>query len=576
MFLRTGALRSCGRVAAPRIAMAVAVRPICCSGALQCGGRSVVPAPWAPVPLPAAPRLPSRSEQEEAGTVPAFEVRTPLDVLRLLTRALYLGALLLPPLLLLLPSLLLPGRQWLWHRFEAEVLRTLERGGPCLIKLGQWASTRPDLLPLSTCRTLASLHDAVPAHSLAETHGAIEAAFGAPVSALFARVGARPVGSGCIAQVHEAETASGVRVAIKVLHPNVERLVAMDLCLLRAATRLVEAVVPLRGLRWLALTESVDAFAAFMASQLDLRREARNLERFRANFGNDDGGGGRGGGVRFPRPLREEGLVANTVLVETFVEGEALTQLLKATRRRRAAAARARAAAAKAAAEGEEQGGDRCDDDSTDLADGDEGGQLGLGAARDAELARRGLDAFFTMVLKHNFVHADLHPGNILVAPPPSSGGSGGSGGSGEGRGAEEAPLGVSFVDAGLAVELSARDQANFKRLFRALGAGDGRRAARLMLEHATHHECVDPEGFEEGVERIVRGVGLGARGAFNLKALKIGDVLLELTTLVRLHRVKIEPNFTTLVMAIVVLEGLGRQLDPTLDLFAVALPMLF
>ena len=538
--------------------------------------------------------------------MPAFEVRTPLDVLRLLARALYLGALLLPPLLLLMPSLLLPERQWLWHRFEAEVLRALERGGPCLIKLGQWASTRPDLLPLSTCRTLASLHDAVPAHSLAETHGAIEAAFGAPVSALFARVGARPVGSGCIAQVHEAETASGMRVAIKVLHPDVERLVAMDLCLLRAATRLVETVVPLRGLRWLALTESVDAFAAFMASQLDLRREARNLERFRTNFGNDDdddggggggdsrgrGRGGRGGVVRFPRPLREEGLVTRTVLVETFVEGDALTQLLKATRRRRAAAkaaaqAAAKDAATKAAAEegGEappqQRGGGGGGDDSTGLTDGDEGGQLGLGLARDAELARRGLEAFFTMVLKHNFVHADLHPGNILVAPPPSppssSGEGGGRGGNGRGGNADaQAPLGVSFVDAGLAVELSERDQANFKRLFRALGAGDGRRAARLMLEHATHHECVDPQGFEDGVERIVRGVGLGARGAFNLRALKIGDVLLELTTLVRLHRVKIEPNFTTLVMAIVVLEGLGRQLDPTLDLFAVALPMLF
>ena len=52
--------------------------------------------------------------------------------------------------------------------------------------------------------------------------------------------------------------------------------------------------------------------------------------------------------------------------------------------------------------------------------------------------------------------------------------------------------------------------------------------------------------------------------------------MLLELTTLVRRHKVKVEPNFTTLVMAIVVLEGLGRQLDPSLDLFAVAVPMLF
>jgi len=86
--------------------------------------------------------------------------------------------------------------------------------------------------------------------------------------------------------------------------------------------------------------------------------------------------------------------------------------------------------------------------------------------------------------------------------------------------------------------------QANFKRLFRALGAGDGRKAARLMLEHSPEHACEDPTAFEEGVQRIVQGVGLGSRGAFNLKALKIGDVLLELTTLVRVHRVKVEPTF--------------------------------
>ena len=53
---------------------------------------------------------------------------------------------------------------------------------------------------------------------------------------------------------------------------------------------------------------------------------------------------------------------------------------------------------------------------------------------------------------------------------------------------------------------------------------------------------------------------------------MRIGDVLLDVTSLVRTHSVKADPSFTTLVMAIVVLEGLGRELDPTLDLFSVAL----
>ena len=165
--------------------------------------------------------------------------------------------------------------------------------------------------------------------------------------------------------------------------------------------------------------------------------------------------------------------------------------------------------------------------------------------------------AFFTMALRHNLVHGDLHPGNILVCATEGS------------------PLGVAFVDAGLAVELSARDRANFRALFSALGRGDGRLAARLMLENATEQQCADPAAFEAGVQRITSALGLGASGAFNLEAVRIGDCLLELMNLVRTHKVKVEPNFTTLVTAIIICEGLGRQLDPSLDLFDVALPLL-
>ena len=130
---------------------------------------------------------------------------------------------------------------------EKTILRALERGGPCTIKLGQWASTRPDLLPLTTCRTLASLHDAVPSHSHRATLAAIEEAFGAPWDKIFKRVSANPVGSGCIAQVHEGVTIHGERVAIKVLHPHVNRLVAMDVYLLKAFTRFVESWLPIKG-----------------------------------------------------------------------------------------------------------------------------------------------------------------------------------------------------------------------------------------------------------------------------------------------------------------------------------------
>ena len=83
--------------------------------------------------------------------------RSALGALRLLARAFALGLLLLRPLLLLLPALLLRGRAW-QSRFERALVHALERGGPCLTKLGQWASTRPDVLPASLCATLGELH----------------------------------------------------------------------------------------------------------------------------------------------------------------------------------------------------------------------------------------------------------------------------------------------------------------------------------------------------------------------------------------------------------------------------------
>ena len=201
-----------------------------------------------PLPQPPAPLPPHRGL---AGA------------LRLIARALWLGALLLPSLLLLGPALLWPER-WT-HLLEEAVVSALRRGGPCLIKLGQWASTRPDVLPLSTCTVLSQLHVEAPTHDARTTTLAIASELGEAGERWLASVDPTPVGSGCIAQVHRAVGTDGARLAVKVLHPGVEAAVGADLCLLRAAASAVEALVPLPGLRWLALREAVDEFSRFMA-----------------------------------------------------------------------------------------------------------------------------------------------------------------------------------------------------------------------------------------------------------------------------------------------------------------------
>ena len=292
------------------------------------------------------------------------------------------------------------------------------------------------------------LHSRVEPHALELSRAAISASFGAtaPAEELLGSLSAAPLGSGCIAQVHRA-TVGGVPLAVKVVRPLTRRLrrapphgpplcprgasparraagscttcgallgpfsdpsrtllgpclqVADDLYLLRGACGAFELLLSplLPGLRWLALSQMVDEFAAFMRSQLDLRLEARNLDAFRANFAVDPR-------VEVPRPLREEGLVARRVLVETLLPGQTLSSLLEED----AAAAEREAAALLAADEAAAEAMQAAGMGAASSADASAAVRAAAelearGAAREArrsELARLGLRTFLTMVLR--------------------------------------------------------------------------------------------------------------------------------------------------------------------------------
>ena len=203
-------LTNCGVRAVAAHATALAVGAATCSSLMQ--ARSLPLLALCETHAPPSVATPvQRREELQQSLSSNNAVSRALIAVRLVLRAISLGALLLPPLLLLLPLLLFThtaDERWCrW--FDAALLRALERGGPCLIKLGQWASTRPDLLPPALCATLASLHHRVPEHSLAFTRTSIAAAFGVPVDSLFRDISPRPMGSGCIAQVHAATALDG-------------------------------------------------------------------------------------------------------------------------------------------------------------------------------------------------------------------------------------------------------------------------------------------------------------------------------------------------------------------------------
>jgi aarF domain-containing kinase len=129
------------------------------------------------------------------------------------------------------------------------------------------------------------------------------------------------------------------------------------------------------------------------------------------------------------------------------------------------------------------------------------------------------------------------------------------------------------FIDAGLVTSLDDTNRRNFLDLFQAVAEFDGYRAGQLMVERCRTPElAIDKETFALKMQHLVLSV---KSKTFSLAAIKISDILNEVLTSVRQHHVKLEGDFVNTVISILLLEGIGRQLDPNMDLFKSALPIL-
>ena len=131
----------------------------------------------------------------------------------------------------------------------------------------------------------------------------------------------------------------------------------------------------------------------------------------------------------------------------------------------------------------------------------------------------------------------------------------------------------IVFIDAGLVTSLDSKNRRNFIDLFRALAEFDGYRVGQLMVERSRTPElAIESETFALKMQHLVLSI---KRKTFSLGQIKISDLLTEVLGAVRRHHVKMEGDFINTVISILLLEGIGRQLDPDLDLFASALPIL-
>jgi ubiquinone biosynthesis protein len=165
-------------------------------------------------------------------------------------------------------------------------------------------------------------------------------------------------------------------------------------------------------------------------------------------------------------------------------------------------------------------------------------------------VARLGLHTLMKMIFEDGFVHADLHPGNIFITPDDK----------------------LALLDLGLVGELDEPHRKGFSRFFAAWAQRDGDAMAHIMygLSESANRPH-DPEAFERYRAAIIEFVG--RYWGYRLGQVQVGKVLLDMLGILRRHRVRVNPSFTIVNIAIAVTEGIGKQLDPDLDLMSEALP---
>jgi ubiquinone biosynthesis protein len=371
----------------------------------------------------------------------------------------------------------------------------LEELGPIFVKFGQAISTRRDLLPPDIADELAKLQDAVPPFPAEEAIAIIEGAYDESVDSVFARFDTEPLAAASIAQVHTAKLKAGTEVIVKVLRPGVQDQIENDLDVLRMLAGLADRYWE-HGKRLKPL-EIVDEYEHTILDELDLMREAANSAQLKRNF--------QGSDMLYVPEIYWD-YCRPEVLVQERIFG-------------------------------------------TPISDMDTLREAGTNIQ---VLAENGVEIFFTQVFRHNFFHADMHPGNIFVL-----------------HNDPEKPK-YAAVDFGIVGTLSPEDQRYLAENFLAFFDRNYNRIAKLHLDSGWVPAGTRVDQLEAAVRTVCEPI-------FNkpLAEISFAQVLMRLFRVAQRFDVEIQPQMILLHKTLFNIEGLGRQLYPQLDLWKTAHPVL-
>ncbi len=386
---------------------------------------------------------------------------------------------------------------WNWFRrgvrepHAVRMRRTLEDLGPIFVKFGQILSTRKDLLPDDIADELAKLQDNVNPFSGSEARRIVEAAYGEPLNKVFLSFDEQPLASASIAQVHVATLLDGKQVIVKVVRPGIRKTIKRDLGLLYIMAEMAERYWS-EGRR-LRPREVVAEYEKTIYDELDLIKEAASASQLRRNFSGSDL-------LYVPEVYWPQ--TRRNVMVMERISGTPISDVESLRKQ------------------------------GVDLK----------------KLSETGVEIFFTQVFKHNFFHADMHPGNIFV--------------SSEGQ--------YIAIDFGIMGTLSPEDQHYLAENFLAFFNRDYRRVAELHVQSEWVPKGTRVDEFESAIRSVCEPIFERP-----LKDISFGRLLLRLFQTARRFNMEVQPQLVLLQKTLLNIEGLGRQLYPELDLWQTAKPFL-
>jgi len=375
------------------------------------------------------------------------------------------------------------------------IRRALEELGPIFVKFGQVVSTRRDLLPEEIADELAKLQDQVTPFSKSQALEILNTAYDKSIDQIFKKIDDEPLAAASIAQVHSAKLSDGKNVIIKILRPDIQVQIEKDISALYIIARSLEnfwseseQVKP---------TEIVKEYEKTIINELNLKREAANAARLKKNFSKSE--------MLYVPEIYWDYCRTN-ILVQERIYGTPIRDI------------------------------DTLKKQKTNIK----------------ALAENGVEIFFTQVFRHNFFHADMHPGNIFVQiEDPDS------------------PK-YAAVDFGIIGTLTKDDQYYLAENFLAFFEGDYNKIAQLHIDSGWVPSETRVDEFEIAIRTVCEPI-------FNkpLSDISFANVLISLFNTARQFNMEVQPQLILLQKTLFNIEGLGRQLYPELDLWKTAYPVL-